>query len=229
MSVLQVPVLCSSTSKKAHRYAQPQVFDRETQLLNTRCAFRHCPRELGCPLGITVFLLPAKLISVKLSLKRHSHPCVLYSRSSLMQHGPGKFACGQRLRYFSGFPTCQSSIHYSKTCKSPLWTKRGHIIIFVQQIWTSSARPESSTFPWPGADPVSEWVAHWLHLQKSPGRIFIRLVQWEQSEVFLLLHCTMYCVTVMLSLIILVPGGLTEKENVTVPGTYLPWKAEEER
>lgn len=39
----------------------------------------------------------------------------------------------------------------------------------------------------------------------------------------------MYCVTLLLSHIILVPGGLTEKENVTVAGMYIPWKAEEER
>lgn len=48
------------------------------------CIWEHHQRELGFPLGITVFLLPAKLECVKLYLKTHLQPCVLYSRSSLV-------------------------------------------------------------------------------------------------------------------------------------------------
>lgn len=45
---------------------------------------------------------------------------------------------------------------------------------------------------------------------------------------FLLLYCIMYCVIRMLSHIILVPGGPTEKGNVTVPDVFPPGQAEEE-
>lgn len=54
-------------------------------------------------------------------------------------------------------------------------------------------------------------------------------MQWEQSEVFLLLHCITYCVVPVLSLIILVPHGPAEKGNVTVPATFPPGRAEEKR